>query len=91
LIFAFSVLAKRLAEKSSSEMTYIVSSGMQILNFQSDSELDIGENAYEMVKIGQSGLITHTHTQPFYGPFYGTTRVSRCQKRTFGLYGARGD
>jgi len=28
--------------------------------------------------------------QPFYGPFSGTTRVSRCQKRTSGLYGARG-
>ena len=27
--------------------------------------------------------------QPFYGPFSGTTRVSRCQKRTSGLYGAR--
>ena len=24
--------------------------------------------------------------QPFYGPFSGTTRVSRCQKRTSGLY-----
>jgi len=28
---------------------------------------------------------------PFYGPFSGTTRVSRCQKRTSGLYGARED
>ena len=34
---------------------------------------------------------THTHTQLFYGPFYGTTRVSRCQKRTSGLYGAKED
>ena len=34
---------------------------------------------------------THTHTQPFCGPFSGTTRVSRCQKRTSGLYGARED
>ena len=35
----------------------------------------------------------HTqHTpQPFYGPFSGTTRVSRCQKTTSGLYGARED
>jgi len=34
----------------------------------------------------------HTTTpQPFYGPFSGTTRVSRCQKRTAGLYSARGD
>jgi len=29
--------------------------------------------------------------QPFYDPFSGTTRVSRCQKRTSGLYGARLD
>jgi len=29
--------------------------------------------------------------QPFYGPFSGTTRVSRCQKRTSGLYSARED
>ena len=34
---------------------------------------------------------THTHTQPFYGPFSGTTRVSQCQKRTSGLYGAKED
>jgi len=34
---------------------------------------------------------THTHTQPFYGPFSGTARVNRCQKRTSGLYGARED
>jgi len=33
----------------------------------------------------------HHHTQPFYGPFSGTTRVSRCQNRTSGLYGARID
>jgi len=32
-----------------------------------------------------------TTTQPFYGPFSRTTRVSRCQKRTSGLYGARED
>jgi len=35
---------------------------------------------------------TTTHTpQPFYSSFSGTTRVSRCQKRTSGLHGARGD
>ena len=35
----------------------------------------------------------HTTPQPFYGPFSGTTRVSRtqCQKRTSGLHGARED
>ena len=32
---------------------------------------------------------TPTLPQPFYGPFSATTRVSRCQKRTPGLYGAR--
>jgi len=37
------------------------------------------------------GFDISTHTQPFYGPFSGTTRVSRCQKRTSGLYGARED
>jgi len=38
-------------------------------------------------------LITYHHTTPqlFYGPFSGTTRVSRCPKRTCGLYGARED
>jgi len=36
------------------------------------------------------GTVTRsTHTQPFYGPFSETTWVSRCQKRTSGLYGAR--
>jgi len=34
---------------------------------------------------------SHTHIQPFYSPFAGTTRVSRCQKRTSGLYRARED
>jgi len=29
-------------------------------------------------------FICSTHTQPFYGPFSGTTRVSRCQKKSSG-------
>jgi len=33
----------------------------------------------------------YTHTHPFYGPFSGTTRVSRCQNRTSGLHSARED
>jgi len=37
-----------------------------------------------------TGTTPHT-PQPFYGPFAGTTRVSRCQKRTSGLYSARKD
>jgi len=32
------------------------------------------------------------YTQPFYGPFSGTTRASRCQqKSSYGLYGTRED
>jgi len=33
----------------------------------------------------------HPPPQPFYGPSSGTTRVSLCQTRTSGLYGARED
>jgi len=36
-------------------------------------------------------VITTTPPQPFYSPFFGTTRVSQCQNRTSGLYGARED
>jgi len=43
----------------------------------------------------RSGSLGHPckfHTpQPFYSPFSGTTRVSQCQKKTSGLYGARED
>jgi len=38
-----------------------------------------------------SVIQTTTPPQPFYGPSSGTTQVSRCQKRTSGLYGARED
>jgi len=43
--------------------------------------------------IGDNNDSQHNDTtpQPFYDPFSGTTRVSRCQKRTSGLYGARED
>ena len=35
---------------------------------------------------------SHTHAQPFYGPFSITTRVSWCQKKSSsGLHGARED
>ena len=37
-------------------------------------------------------ITTHQTTpHPFYGPFSGTTHVSRCQKKTSGLHGARED
>ena len=50
-------------------------------------------NSFTLGVVGLSvNLSHHTHTpQPFYGPFSGTTRVSWCQKRTSGLYGARED
>jgi len=37
------------------------------------------------------GIVGGMLFQVFYGPFSGTTRVSQCQKRTSGLYGARED
>jgi len=37
------------------------------------------------------GGTTTVLPQPFYDAFSGTTRVSQCQKRTSGLYGARED
>jgi len=38
------------------------------------------------------GLYLNTHTTILRGPFSATTRVSRCQKKSFsGLYGATGD
>ena len=42
-------------------------------------------------KPGHSLQHDHHHTTTVYGPFSGITRVSRCQKRTSGLYGARVD
>jgi len=48
-------------------------------------------NLIPRVNMNTSFLIPHTHTQPFYDPFSGTTRVSQCQKRTSGLYDARKD
>jgi len=41
--------------------------------------------------ITKTPTTTTTTLQPFYGLFSGTTRVSQCQKRTSGLYGARED
>jgi len=38
-----------------------------------------------------SDAVSDTHTQPFYGPFSGTTRVSQCQKKSSGLCSARED
>jgi len=46
--------------------------------------------ALEMFRNWQLGLLVPP-PQPFYGPFSGTTWVSRCEKRTSGLYGARED
>jgi len=48
-------------------------------------------NCSNNVKYSLIQYRNHTTPQSFYGPFSGTTRVSRCQKRTSGLYGARED
>jgi len=48
------------------------------------------EQVQEKIK-GATDTIEHHTTQPFYGPFSGTTWVSRCQKRTSGLYVTRED
>jgi len=42
----------------------------------------------QMTIITTDQLNTPPPPQPFYGPFSGTTRVSQCQQRTSGLYGA---
>jgi len=66
-------------------------------NLQSQQELITGCPGNSLSPINQPitadpcNYSHHTTPQPFYGPCSGTTRVSRCQKRTSGLYGARGD
>ena len=45
---------------------------------------------YDKVRATDYFLLPH-HTKTVLRPFLRTTRVSRCQKRTFGLYGARED
>jgi len=45
--------------------------------------------AYSCKCYSDSYCCVHDTTpQPFYSPFSGTTQVSRCHKRTSGLYGA---
>jgi len=60
-------------------------------NQQRQSTLKASHQKTKLNQIQQKTSMyhTHTHTQPFYGPFSGTTRVSRCQRRTSGVYGAR--
>jgi len=50
------------------------------------------KSTLKRAEIAQSrkNVLTHTYT-PVLRPFSGTTRVSRWQKRTSGLYGARED
>ena len=51
-------------------------------------------NTYILHCTGNSSLKSHLnthHTTTVLRPFFGTIRVSRCQKRIFGLYGARED
>ena len=59
------------------------------LNFITGRNLVLTTNQQCQSTEGKTITIPPT-PQPFYGPFSGTPRVSRCQKRTSGLYGARG-
>jgi len=56
---------------------------LAIINELSKAVFDLTESRFS--------FIPPPPPQPFYGPFSGTTRVSQCQKRTSGLYGARKD
>ena len=51
----------------------------------------ITQELYHCVYLRYKMDAENTTPQPFYGPFFGTTRVSRCQKRTSRLYGTRED
>jgi len=46
---------------------------------------------HKYVAVSQKKTNETPTPQPFYGPFFRTSRVSRCQKRTSGLHGARED
>jgi len=48
-------------------------------------------SCFHIMGMGQIRDTTTTTPQLFYGPFSGATQVSRCQKRTSRLYGARWD
>ena len=53
-------------------------------------KLEISTGPYGPYDYGCTFTFNHHHItpQPSYGPFSGTTRVSRCRKRTSGLYSA---
>jgi len=51
----------------------------------------ISQNRQHLAVRKNTANATTTTPQPLYGPFSGTTQVSRCQKRTSGLCGARED
>jgi len=59
-------------------------------------DLGLGLDTSGLVNIPVFALLYYSsiaplHHNKFYNPFSGTTRVSRCQNRTSGLYGARRD
>ena len=86
LIFHGILAAQRMVLSWNSSLhirTYVMEVG---INSQQISYVHSVKN-YLAVENGMN----HTPPQPFYGPFSETTRVSQCQKRTSGLYGARED
>jgi len=54
-------------------------------------EFVIIRHGKESQVLRQCGAAPHAHIQPYYDPFSRTTQVSRCQKKSSGLYGARED
>jgi len=65
----------------------VFASSLSFSELEQEKSMSNGGILRQCLRLGE----TTTTTQPFYGPLSGTTRVSRCQKRTHGLYGARED
>jgi len=90
----FNQFDQQLVSSTSSHFTFTQWHG-QVLHTQMAVNWSKGRNSLWQARSGitlaMHYRLTTTTPQPSYGFFSGTTRVSRCQKRTSGLYGARGD
>jgi len=72
------------AVKQVADFCYLGSCITNTRSYETDTEAPLGKanNTF--------GRLITTTPQPFYGPFSGTTQVSRCQKRTSGLLWCKG-
>jgi len=75
--FKFEHLMDRFNESKKSESGFRFVKSNTALNYHNDAEASLKVTGIH------KHWNTHTNTQPFYGLFSGTTRVSRCQKRNF--------